>query len=345
MSNFEPENADLRVSLRFCFLLKKSASESYRMLVEAYGGQYLSERRCQEWFQRFKSGNFSVENEERGRPSKKFEDTHLQALLDEDSTSTQSQLAELLNVGRSTISERLHAMGKIWKEGKWVPHELNDRQLEKRKNVSEMLLQRHEKKTFLYRIVTGGEKSIFFEIPKRKRSWLSPGQPSTSTAKLNRYEKKTMLSVWWDQKGIVYYELLKPGETVDEVRYRQQMIHLNQALIEKRPEWARKHGKVILLNDNVRVHNEKEVKKTISALNWEVLASPLYAPDLAPSDYHLFSSMGSALKSQRFQTYEDVRNWLDGWFASKTDNFFFDGIHALPERWAKCVASEGKYFE
>ena len=35
-----------------------------------------------------------------------------------------------------------------------------------------------------------------------------------------------------DQKGVIYYELLKPGETVNTERYRQQMIDLNQALRE-----------------------------------------------------------------------------------------------------------------
>ena len=28
----------------------------------------------------------------------------------------------------------------------------------------------------------------------------------------------------WDQKGVIYYELLKPGETVNTNRYQQQMI-------------------------------------------------------------------------------------------------------------------------
>ena len=42
-----------------------------------------------------------------------------------------------------------------------------------------------------------------------------------------------------DQKGVIYYELLKPGETVNTERYRQQMIDLNQALREKRPEYQK----------------------------------------------------------------------------------------------------------
>ena len=36
------------------------------------------------WFKKFKNGDFDVRNEERGKPPKKFEDSELQALLNED---------------------------------------------------------------------------------------------------------------------------------------------------------------------------------------------------------------------------------------------------------------------
>ena len=69
-----------------------------------------------------------MRNEERGKPPKKFEDTDLQALLDEDDVQTQQQLADQLKVTREAISLRLKAMRKIQKVGKWLPHELNERQ-------------------------------------------------------------------------------------------------------------------------------------------------------------------------------------------------------------------------
>jgi len=40
------------------------------------------------------------------------------------------------------------------------------------------------------------EKWIYFKNPKRKRSWVTPGEPSTSTARPNRYGRKIMLCVW-----------------------------------------------------------------------------------------------------------------------------------------------------
>ena len=51
-----------------------------------------------------------------GKPQK-FEDKELQALLNDDPTQTQQQLAEELNVSQETISSCLLAIGKINKIG------------------------------------------------------------------------------------------------------------------------------------------------------------------------------------------------------------------------------------
>jgi len=110
-----------------------------------------------------------VRNEERGKLPKKFEDSELQTLL-EDDAQTQQQLAIQLNVTREAVFIRLKSMGKIQKMGKWIPHELKERQQENRKTTCEMLLARYKRKSFLHRIVTGDEKWIYFENPKGKRS-------------------------------------------------------------------------------------------------------------------------------------------------------------------------------
>ena len=60
-----------------------------------------------------------------------------------------------------------------------------------------------------------------------------------------------------------------------------------------------------------------------------MLPHPAYSPDLAPS--HLFSLMDHALAERHFNSYEDVRKWLDEWFASKDDEFFWRGITNCPK--------------
>ncbi|KAG5324220.1 MOS1T transposase, partial [Pseudoatta argentina] len=90
-------------------------------------------------------------------------------------------------------------------------------------------------------------------------------------------------------------------------RYRLQLMRLSRALKEKRPLYAQRHDKVILLHDNARPHVAKPVKTYI-----------------APSDFHLFRSMAHGLADM---------------------SFFRRGIHVLPERWEKVVSSDGQYFK
>ena len=74
-------------------------------------------------------------------------------------------------------------------------------------------------------------------------------------------------------------------------------------------------------NNNAPSHTGKRVKETIETFSGEILAHAAYSPDLAPSDYHPFASLGHALAEQRFTSYENVREWLDSWFDLKDEQF------------------------
>jgi len=68
-----------------------------------------------------------------------------------------------------------------------------------------------------------------------------PGHASTSTAKPKIHGSKIMLCIWWDQLGVVYYELLKPTETITGDQYRTQLMQLSRALKDKRPQYNERH--------------------------------------------------------------------------------------------------------
>lgn len=120
MSNFEPSKNHVRESLLFSFHLKKSAIESHRMLIEAYGDNAPSLSTCKSWFRRFKSGDFGTDDKERSGKPKKFEDGELKALIDENPSHTLNELAETFNVSTTSVSKRLKAMQIVQKNGIWV---------------------------------------------------------------------------------------------------------------------------------------------------------------------------------------------------------------------------------
>jgi len=184
----------------------------------------------------------------------------------------------------------------IQKQGNWVPYELKSRNVERRFFTCEQLIQRQQRKGFLHRIVTGNEKWIFYDNPKKKKYYTKPSQslPSTSISTLwpNIHGSKNhaLYLIEYPPKGSC---LVWAAETWRfHYRYWLLLIHLSRALREKRPKYKQRHerDKVILLHDNARPHVVKVVKKYLETLKWDVLPHP-YSPDIAPSDYWLFRRM------------------------------------------------------
>ena len=98
-----------------------------------------------------------------------------------------------------------------------------------------MLKKRNENDPFLKQLITGDEKWVVYNNVNRKRSWSKPGEPAQTTSKADIHQKKVMLSVWWDYKGIVYFELLPPNRTINSDVYIDQLTKLNKQLKKSGP--------------------------------------------------------------------------------------------------------------
>ena len=131
----------MREALLFCFNLKKSAIESHRMLVEVYGFIGNNMQRLvspvqwrQFWSQRQEAFKSAQEGWE----------------LSIASSFGRGQYPIAKNVCRAIrcfSSSHFHAAtshGEDSKIGKWVPHELNDRQMEWHQNTCQILLAKKE---------------------------------------------------------------------------------------------------------------------------------------------------------------------------------------------------------
>ena len=56
--------------------------------------------------------------------------------------------------------------------------------------------------------------------------------------------------------------------------------------------------------------------------------------------------MNNAFQGVRLQTFEDMRKWVDNFFAEKShQELFREGIHELPNRWQEVLENKGEYFD
>jgi len=120
---------------------------------------------------------------------------------------------------------------------------------------------------------------------------------------------------------------------------------MNDALEEKRPFTGTGRRPMILLQDNTWPHKAKNSGNHRRLRLGNSSSCGVWAPDLASSDYHLFWSLQHHLSESQFKSVEQMQKSPDEFIESKSPSFFQSGIRQLPERWQKCIETEGDYFE
>ena len=99
-----------------------------------------------------------------------------------------------------------------------------------------------------------------------------------------------MLSVWWDWKGVVFFELLPKDQTINSDVYCRRLNKLITAIKEKRLELVNRKG-VIFYHDKAAPHTSLATHQKLLRIGWEVMLHPPYSPDLATSDFYLFQCL------------------------------------------------------
>jgi histone-lysine N-methyltransferase SETMAR len=148
-----------------------------------------------------------------------------------------------------------------------------------------------------------------------------------------------MLTVWWDAKGVILWEVLPHNQTVTAQYYCNQLQRLDAQLALVRP----RHGRVLFLHDNARPHTAKCTRDKLLQLGYEVLPHPAYSPDIAPSDYWLFRALDRHLREKSFADENALKMEIGHFFDSQPETFYKDGINALPDRWRRVVDADGDY--
>ena len=118
--------------LLYYFQKGKNAVQARKKLYDVYGEKSLTERQCQNWFARFRSGDFHLKDAQHsGRPTE-VDDDKIKAMTENNQRSTTRETAENLNITHTCVKRHLKQLGYVNKLDIWVPHKVNETQLTKR---------------------------------------------------------------------------------------------------------------------------------------------------------------------------------------------------------------------
>lgn len=250
-----------------------------------------------------------LEDRKRSRRPVTIDTATITTVVNENPYLTLREVGDIVGVSHPTVQRHLQAEGYVYRADVWVPHNLNERQLAQRILVCDQLYIRNEEQSFLQNMVTGNEKWIVYNKSYRK-SWSKKGNAPQTCSKTD------LQSIWWDCKGVIFYELLPHNQMINSVKYCEQLDNLKEALVQKRPALGNRQ-RVTFHQDNARPYISVTLVQKLVNFSWDVLSHSPYSLDLAPSDYHLFRSLQNSLNGKNFDSLGDIKIHLDRFFESK----------------------------
>ncbi len=217
--------------------------------------------------------------------------------------------------------------------------------MQERFRISAMMLQRIRlEPDFLDFVITMDESWVYCYDPKTKKQstvWLTPSEPHPWKPCHPRAIGKLLL-VSFDHKGMVYWELM--CGTLKALKFVDILSNLRHAISRKR---GNKYlQKFTLHMDNASPHTALDTRQFLIQSKTKVMEHPPYSLDLAPSDFWFYPRLKKNMRGKHYPNIQALQTAVETEIADIPSFEFHECIHTLwPKRWARCVNSEGMYFE
>ncbi|KAJ4439540.1 hypothetical protein ANN_07664 [Periplaneta americana] len=273
----------------------------------------MNERNVRKWCEMFNNGRTNVHDETRPRrPSLITEDLKTKVndrILQDRRTSLDELHIAFPDISRSLLGENVSQhLGYHKICARWVPRQLSDQHKTQRMASALTFLMRYhtDGDAFLDQIVTGDETWVSHNTPETKRQsrhWHHPSSPKKPRKfKYTLSTQKVMATVFWDRKGVLLLDFMPKGTTINANRYCETLRKLRRVIQNKRRECFREEF-----------------------------------PDLAPSDFHLFTKLNDFLGGTRFGSDEELKKTVNTWLNELAAEEYNTGILKLVNRYDKCL--------
>jgi len=182
----------------------------------------------------FSEGRKSVTDEVRsGWPATSRTEENI-AKIHQIVRETVRSIADQVNIDRETVRKILteDLMRKVC--AKMVPKELTEEQKQRRVTICQDLLERQD--DILGRVITGDETWVYQYDPEMKRQsaqWKTANSPQPKKFRWSKSRVKTMLLTFFYIRGLVHYEFVPNGQTVNQVYYLEILERLREKVGRK----------------------------------------------------------------------------------------------------------------
>ena len=163
-------------------------------------------------------------------------------------------------------------------------------------------------------------------------------------ASKSKSKVKVMLIVFFDIQGIVHFEFLPQGQTVNQTVYKEILRCLVRSVRDKRRTLWEAHAWTLHRN-NAPAHTALSIRQFLAERNIATLKHPPYSPDLAPCDFFLFPKIKSVLKGTHFSDIDSIKMAATTELKKIPENAFQECFESWKKQMHKCFQVEGDYFE
>ena len=150
-----------------------------------------------------------------------------------------------------------------------------------------------------------------------------------------------MMIIFWDKDGVPLIECLPRGTAINCPYYASIIERLRSVILEKR------RGKVshelLLLHENAPIYQCNIVQGAIRQTGFIELNQPVSSPDIAPTNYHLFSNVKKFLGGKNFSSDDEAVTAVEDYVVDLNSELFCKDLQSLHDLWQRVVASEGQY--
>jgi len=217
--------------------------EIHRRMEVQYRDACLSLQQVYKWSRKFLNSVSSVKDSPRPGQAHRVVTPEataaVEAIMKENRRVTVHEIAAHLDMSHGSAHHIIHDVLQFHKvSARWVPRQLTA-ELKERVDACQELLKRFEAEGagFLGRTVTGDETWVHYHQPETKKAskeWRHNSSPELKKLHTQPSAGKVMLTLFWDEQGVILEHYMPRGNTVTSTTYAHLLKnHLHPAIESK----------------------------------------------------------------------------------------------------------------